>query len=62
MLRRAARDTESAVDSAFDFSRATLVTIGLAAVGIASFAGFLASAERDCDAGGHLQIRPRGGA
>jgi hypothetical protein len=39
------RHTESAVDSAFDFSWATLLTIGLAAVVIASFAGHLASAD-----------------
>jgi hypothetical protein len=45
MLRRAARHTESAVGRAFDFRRATRLAIGLAAVGIASFAGFLASAD-----------------
>jgi hypothetical protein len=45
MLRRTARHTESAVGPAFYFSRTTLLAIGLAAVGIASFAGFLASVD-----------------
>jgi hypothetical protein len=44
MLRRATRHGGSAVGSVFDFSRATLLATGLAAVGIAAFAGFLASA------------------